>query len=345
MDRPGDQVPVGAGHHPPALEKDLHRVEPGRHKEPLVFGPDLLGETLEIDRLLFGPVGDPDAAAQVDELQADPEPVFHLHGQLEQHPGRLYEIAALELVGNDKGVQPEAGGPLGARQRVGLEELRARQAVLRIRRIPDDGVPAAQVAGVVAEGEDLRDATVPLDVGDVADVVHVDDRPELAGLDVLLRRRLVGGEHDLLPRDPRPLRHHQFRQRTAVGAAPFLVKEVEDMGIRARLDGEILLEPLDPGKGGAEIAHVRAEPPLVVDMEGGRVTAGHLFDELPGERHRLSRHEISLPRNVVGADPPGRPGAYIRRLHDDSAKNPGREDPRAFFPPAMRPAGNRRHES
>ena len=106
-------------------------------------------------------------------------------------------------------------------------------------------LPCLQRPGVVAEADQLGQAGVLLEEIDVGDVVQVDDRAEVPGLDELLGGGVVGGEHDLLAGDADPLGEHQLGQRAAVGAEALFLQDLQDEGIGQRLDGEELLEALD----------------------------------------------------------------------------------------------------
>lgn len=137
---------------------------------------------------------------------------MRLDGQLEHELGREDEGLRAALVRGDHRVQAEALDALLLGHLVGLEELIARQAVLRLRRLADDVIALNEIARVVAEADDFRQAGVLLEVVEVADVIEVDDGTEFDGLLELVGRRVVGRQQDLLTLVARDVREHEPRR-------------------------------------------------------------------------------------------------------------------------------------
>ena len=227
----------------------------------------------------------------------DAEAALELDCQLEHELSREDEGLRAALVRSDHRVQAEALNALLLCHLVGLEELVARQAVLRFRRLADDVVAFDEVARVVAEADDLRQASVLLEVVEMADVIEVDDGTELDGLLELVRRRVVGGQQDLLALVARRFREHELSEAAVVRAGSFLVQALQEARVRQRLDGELLAEARSPGKCLLELADVLADGALVVDVERSRVLLDDFLKLLLGEREGLLAHMLSSCKN------------------------------------------------
>ena len=61
-------------------------------------------------------------------------------------------------------------------------------------------------------------------------------------------RRHIGGEHHILTGNPHSLGQKQFRVAGAVTTAPFLMEDLQNIGIRGGLYGKILFKARIPGK-------------------------------------------------------------------------------------------------
>ena len=94
-----------------ALHGKPDRVQSVPHDEVAVRLPDPRRDAIVGYRVLVGPVGDADPAAEIDQLHPNPEALRDLDRQLEHEPSRLHEVRRVELVRRDHGVQSEPGGP------------------------------------------------------------------------------------------------------------------------------------------------------------------------------------------------------------------------------------------
>ncbi len=112
----------------------------------------------------------------------------------------------------------------------------------------------------------------------MADIVEVDDGPQLPGLLILAGGRVVGGKHDLFAGDARLFGQQQFRQGAAIRAEAFLLENPEDERIGQGFDGEEFLETGYAGERGLEQARVLANRLFVVNVKRRRVPAGDLGD-------------------------------------------------------------------
>ena len=185
-------------------------METGGSNHSIVAGVDAVADGRQIDGGFFRFVGDSHPAANVDEFDANLQFFPHLDRQIEHHLRRIDEIPRIQLVGREKRVQAEAFRSLGLKFAKTLEDLGARQTVFRLLRLPHDETAFAQLAGIVADRNDLGYSAATVQKLDMADVVKIDGGAERSGLDELVGGRVVRGEHDLLANDARSLRQDQL---------------------------------------------------------------------------------------------------------------------------------------
>ena len=188
-------------------------------------------------------------------------------------------------------MQAEALRPPGLELAVPLEELLAREAVLRLLGLADDGVALLERAGVVPAAHQLGNAGGVAQRADVRDVVEVDDRAGLARGDELGRRRVIGREHDVLAADARLLREEDLGKRTRVGAETLFGEDLEYVRVGQRLDCEEFLEAVAEDREGVdELSRVVSDGPLVVEVERRGVPDADRLEALLGEREGLIGH-------------------------------------------------------
>ena len=286
-----DKPSIGAGDDPAALHDDAELSKP-RGGNPLFKVPFYSRrDILQVYRLLPGAVGDADTTSEVDELQLYSQGLFELHRQVEEQRRRFDEIVGIQLVGGNHGVQREAFRAHLTRPAVAVYKLLSGKAVLGLGRLADDVVAALELTRVVAEADQLRHAGMLLQILQVRDVVKIDHRPQLPGLDVLLCRGIVGGEHDILAPYPRHLGKEELRQGRTVGPHALLLENPDNPGVRQGLDGEVILEPSgNPVEGLVEPPGVGPDGSLVVDMKRGRVLPGNLHYLFSGKGQGLGVH-------------------------------------------------------
>src|SRR5208282_4693570 len=167
---------------------------------------------------LLGPIGYADAAADVDELEADADGLRDLGCEFEEEPGRLDEIFRVQLVRGHHGMEAESPRSPRLQLPVALEELPAREAILGLLGLADDGVAFLERAGVVPAAYELGYARRLRERLDMRDVIEVDDGARLPS-----RRELGGGgvvrrEHYVLADDPRLPGEDQFGEGARIGA-------------------------------------------------------------------------------------------------------------------------------
>ena len=126
-------------------------------------------------------------------------------------------------------------------------------------------------------------------------VVQVDERAQLAGVDELLGGGGVRGKHDVLPADAERFAEHQLGVAGAIHAAAVLMQELEDRGIGAGLDRVVLFIARIPGKCALEAVRRTLDALFVVDVEGGGIGLDDLLDLSLGIGQRLHGCRTSLP--------------------------------------------------
>ena len=277
-----------------ALRTDADVAEPGGAHDLIVELFDARADGVVVDAVLLGTVRNAEAAAEVDEFDVDAEFFLQLCRQLEHEARREEECLRTQLGRDHHRVHAE---PLHAHLKgtaITLEHLLTREPVLRLDGLADDVVALDEVAGVVAEAEEVRQTGVLRHVVKVTEVVEIDDGTELDRLLELLVRRVVRGEHDLLALDARRRRDDELGNAAAVRARTVLVQELHDARVRQCLYSEVLAKARRPCECLAQTAKIRTDLCLVVEMKRGRVPLDETQCLLLCEREFLLIH-IVLP--------------------------------------------------
>ena len=277
-----------------ALRTDTDVAEPGGAHDLIVELFDARADGVVVYAVLLGTVRDAEAAAEVDEFDVDAEFFLQLCRQLEHEARREEECLRAQLGRDHHRVHAE---PLHSHLKgtaIALEHLLTREPVLRLDGLADDVVALDEVAGVVAEAEEVRQTGVLRHVVKVTEVVEIDDGTELDRLLELLVRRVVRGEHDLLALDARRRRDDELGNAAAVRARTVLVQELHDARVRQCLYSEVLAKARRPCECLAQTAKIRTDLCLVVEMKRGRVPLDETQCLLLCEREFLLIH-IVLP--------------------------------------------------
>ena len=276
------------------LRTDADIAEPGGAHDLIVEPFDARTDGVIVDAVLLGAVRDAEAAAEVDKLNVDAEFFLQLRRQLEHETRREEECLRAQLGRDHHRVHAE---PLHAHLKgapIALEHLLTREPVFCLDGLSDNIVALDEVAGVVAEAEEVRQAGVLRHVVKVTEVIEVDDGTELDRLLELLIRRIVRGEHDLLALDARCGRDNEFGGAAAVRARSVLMQNLNNARIRQCFYGKVLTEARRPCECLAQTAEVRTDLCLVVEMKRGRVPLDETQRLLLRERKFLLIH-IILP--------------------------------------------------
>ena len=232
---------------------------------------DAFADLHEVQGLLAGLVGDAETAAEVDELDMDAELLFEFDGQREHQLGCEQEGFGAALVRGDHRMEAEAADAFVLRYSVGFKQLVAGQAVFGFSRLANDIVAFDEVARVVAEAENLGQASMFLEVFDMADVVEVDDGTEFDGFLEFICRSIVGGQKDFLALYAGDVGKQQLGKTAAVGAGTFLMQDLHDAWIGQCFDCKLFAEGGGPGKGFLQGADIFADCLFVIDVEWRRI--------------------------------------------------------------------------
>ena len=297
VNRRGDERAVWAEHEAAQLGKDRDVAHARGHEHLLVGPAHALADDRDVVGGILRPVWDAHAAGEVDERDFCAGLPVQLHRFLEENPRERRVVFVGQCIGGEECVQAEALCALLHEHAVGLRQLLAGHAVLRVLGHVHDVVADGEIAaGIEAAADQLRHAAHALHGLDERIVVEVDDRALRPGARKLRIRRLIRREHDLVPGKSRRLGEHQLRLAGAVHAAALLAQDAQDERVGCRLHGKILLEARIPGKRSAQRPRGAADARLVIDME----RRGILPDDLPRllQRHKrcLHAHSPCFPR-------------------------------------------------
>ena len=304
VDGPGHQMAIGPQHEPAQLRTDGHVAHPGGYQDLLIGPPHPFADGGDVVGGLLRPVGDAHAAGEVDEGDVGAGLRLQLHSQLEQDAGQGGVVVVGEGVGRQEGVDAELLGPHGRQTGEGLRDLLPGHAVLGVAGVVHhlEALPGLSqgehAAGIIAAADLLRHmADGLLQIVYQGQVVQIDDGPQPVRQLELLRRRVIGGEHDLLSGDAALFRHHQLRQGGAVAAAALLVEDLQNGGRGGGLDGEVLPVAGVPGEGSPQAAGVFPDAPLVVDVEGRGVSGGDGLQLLFGDKGCFHGNDLGSSQN------------------------------------------------
>jgi len=288
----GDQVAVGTCDHTTILHEEVEWIEPGWFDHRFVSPAYFIREDIDVHRLVFRFIGNADPTADINELYTDIQGCFYLDGELEKHLGRIDEVVGVQLVGGDHGMHTETLDSLVPNDFVAFENLGLGEAVFRLFRFADDGVALSQGTGVVAEAKKLGDAHIFFQIGDMADIIEIDDGTQLFRLLILHVGGIVGAEHDLFPAKSDFFGQDKFGKGAAVRAEALLLEDLENIGIRCGFHGKEFPESRRPGKGGVQFSCVFTDCLFIVDMKRGRVFFDDCLDLLFCKGKVLCRHAL-----------------------------------------------------
>src|SRR3989344_9260496 len=182
-------------------------------------------------------------------------------------------IGDTQFVGYRHRVEAEATNAFFLGTAVSVKKLFAREAEFGFLRIPDDVVARFESKRGVAEADKFRQTRAVLKKIKMSDIVEIDEGAHFFRLDEFFRRRIVGGEHDVLTAHARFVRDEEFGQGTAVRTAPFVFEDFQYLRIGKRLHGEVLFEAAIPRERVDERTCLPADTRLVIYIEGRRMLA------------------------------------------------------------------------
>jgi len=120
--------------------------------------------------------------------------------QGEQHLGSFDKELRVEFVGGHHRVKSKSLDSFRCRNLITLKQLVSGKAKFCFLRFPNDRIAFAKWTRVVAERNQLRQANVLVHVFQMAQVIQIDDRPQLTSFGIVFGQSVVGREHDVLAR-------------------------------------------------------------------------------------------------------------------------------------------------
>ena len=266
MDGLGDQAAVGAHHKAAHLGADGYIAHAGRNQDLVVGRVHPLADGVNVVGLLLGQVGDADAAGQIDEGDMCAGLALQAHGKPKEDARELGVVVVGDGVAGKECVDAKVFGALGLECAEGLEELLCGHAVFGVAGVIHDAVgELKQAARIKAAADRLGDGPRnALKELDVADVVKVDDGAQLLGELKVGSWRVVGREHDVVPRDAQRAGNHELGIARTITAAAVFVENGDERRVGIGLDGKVFLKARVPCEGVAHLLHVAADARLVI---------------------------------------------------------------------------------
>ena len=266
MDGLGDQAAVGAHHKAAHLGADGHIAHAGRNQDLVVCRVYPLADGVNVVGLLFGQIGDADAAGQIDEGDVCAGLALQAHGKLKEDARKLGVVVVGDGVAGKECVDTKVLGTLGLEHAEGLEELLGGHAVFGVAGVIHDAIGELEQATRIKAAADRlgngpRNALKELNV---ADVIKVDDGSQLVGELKVGSRRVVGREHDVMSRNAQRAGDHELGIARAIAAAAVFVENGDERRVGIGLDGKVFLKARVPCKGIAHFLHIAADARLVV---------------------------------------------------------------------------------
>ena len=287
VNRSCDQAAVGPQQEAAQLGADGNVAHACRHQDFLIGPADPVADGGDIIGRLIGPVGDPHAAGEVDEGNAASGFPLKFHRRFKEDPRQSGVVVVGERVGGQESVDAEALGSQVPERLESFRKLGPGHAVFRLAGVVHDlealfaFAQLEHAARIVAAGNGLGNVAQRFaEKFHMGEIVQVDDGAQPVGQHEFLWGRVVGGEHDFTAGEAAALRHHQFCQGGAVGAAALFPQDLEDLRIGRGLYRKILPESGIPGKSGPERPDILTDPRFVIQIKGRGVCFGDFLQLL-----------------------------------------------------------------
>ena len=291
------QMPVRSHHEAPQLCIDSHIPHTCGHKYFFIDLADALANHLDIIGLLIRAVRNPDTAGEVNEGDICPHLLLQLHSRLEQRLRQSRIILIGHGIAGKKRVDTKILHTFILQDTEAFKQLLGSKPILRVPRIVHDIVADGEVsARVIAATQSLRQISqCLLQKINMRDVVQVDGSADFLRVGKFLRRRIVGGKHDILPLYSQRMGQHQLCLGGTVAAAAILPQNINQERIGRRLHREKFFVALIPGKSLLQGFRVGADAFLVINMKGSRVLFYNFFNQFLC--HECFFFHLSTPHN------------------------------------------------
>ena len=287
MDRACHEMAIRCEHEAAELRVQRHIAHAGRDEDLLINLAHALADDGNVVFGLLWPVRDTHAAGEIDIGDMAAGLLLQLHRELEKDARQRGIVSVGERIGCQKCVDAELLRTLGLEHAERLSDLRARHAILGVAGVIHDLKTLARLAEreraarIEAAADPLRDIANGLfQKVHVRDIVQIDGRAELCRQTVILGRRLVGREHDMLAGAADAPGHHQLCERRAVAAAALLLQDFQNGGRGRGLHGEILPVAGIPRKSGFQAAGILADTLLVIEVKRCGIACGDVLELL-----------------------------------------------------------------
>ncbi len=287
MDRARHEMTIRRKHETAKLRMQRHIAHASRDKDLLIHLAHAFADDGNVVFRFFRPVRNAHAAGEIDIGDMAAGLLLQLHRELEEDARQRGIVGIGERVGRQKCVDAELLRTLGLEHAERLGDLRARHTILGVTGVIHDLKALARLAEreraarIEAAADPLRDiADGLLQKIHVRNVVQIDGRTELCRQTVVLGRRLIGREHDVLAGAADALGHHQLRERRAVAAAALLLQDLEDGGRWRGFHGEVLPVAGIPRKSGFQAAGILADALLIIEVKRCGIARGDVLELL-----------------------------------------------------------------
>ena len=292
-----DKRTVGCQHKAAHLGENRHIAHTGGDQNFLKLFADTLADGCNVVAALVGAVGDAHTARQIDELDLGAGALMQADSQLKQDTGQLGVIVIGDGVAGQEGVNTELLGTGSHQLGVCLGHLVLAHAVLGITGVVHDTVAQLKhTARIVAAAYGLGYTGNLLKKFDMGQIIQIDVRAEVVGLLHILRRGIVGGKHNVTAPEAAGLAHQQLRIAGAVDAAALLLQDLEQIGVRRGLYGEIFFKALVPAERSVDPAGIFPDTLFVIEVERGGNIGGDFFRLCKRDKRHFLRHgTLSFP--------------------------------------------------
>ena len=266
-DHSGDQMSVGAGYIASHLGAETERNACGR-QDFFIRLSNPLADSENVDRRFLRPVGDADAAGQIDKLDRDADGIADLANQPEQLARERRVIFVFQRAAGSHAVQAKMPNALFPQNGIRIQQLLLRHTKFGVIQMPHNIIRDLEFAGVIAAADSVGNTDSTLHVIDLGQIIQIDNRTDGGRRTIFLRQRLVGGENDVVLRHAGVLSHYQLWHRRAVCTAAKLRQQPQNGRRGRRFDGKILTKAVIPRKGPIQLLHTTADTGFIIDIEG-----------------------------------------------------------------------------
>ena len=178
---------------------------------------------------------------------------------------------------------------------VGLGHLVLAHAVLGIAGIIHDAISQVEhAARIVPAADGFGNTRHLFEEVHMGEIIQIDVGTQFIRFLHILRRRIVGREHNVTAGKAASFAHQQLGIAGAIDAAAFLLQNFEDVRVRRGLYGEIFFKALVPAESRIHAACIFSDSFFVIEME----RRGHIRDDLlclfQRNKRQLLRH-FSVP--------------------------------------------------